>query len=110
MSVPLVFTVRSRNAPASSSVRASIASHVSCTRTSGRPLCSGMLSATASRPGSASTIDDPLLLSGLAEVEREQRARRTPRGPGAPGTFWGAWMWPIATYCGPAGIACGVAA
>ena len=55
MSVPLVFTVRSRNAPASSSVRASIASHVSCTRTRGRPLCSGMLSATASRPGSAST-------------------------------------------------------
>ncbi len=31
-------------------------------------------------------------------------------GTFAPGTLWGAWMCPIATYCGPGGMASGVAA
>ena len=61
------------------------------------------------QPGSTSTITTRL----CSPASPKSRASSDPAysaGTGAPGTVCGAWMCPIATYCGPGGIAWAVAA
>ncbi len=73
----------------------------------GRPLCERDASprrraVPVRRPRSTTRFCSPASPKSSASSEPAYSA-----GTGAPGTLCGAWMWPIATYCGPAGIACG---